>query len=61
MRALQQHFQVKSNNMGRKSLDLGLRLHLKLNFKDEGPLRTNIYVRIISVLLLVTQETELCL
>ena len=25
------------------------------------PLRTNIYVRIISVLLLVTQETELCL
>ena len=29
--------------------------------KGRGPLRTNIYVRIISVLLLVTQETELCL
>ena len=30
-------------------------------FREKRPLRTNIYVRIISVLLLVTQETELCL
>ena len=32
-----------------------------IEFYQKRALRTNIYVRIISVLLLVTQETELCL
>ena len=52
-----------TNKQGKWAPNLGIYIKNGPSPKEMGgwPLRTNIYVRIISVLLLVTQETELCL